>query len=114
MYARYNDVLAAMSELKTGKAVGPDGIPAEAFVYGGHPLIVLCCFFQYVSFYCYLAYCMFAFTSSVIVAIIIVYYCLRTKLAMQLSDISIYRAIAVVNAYSNCWNLYNVQIYCYN
>jgi len=39
------DVLAAMSELHTGKAVGPDGIPAEAFVYGGQRLAVLVCSF---------------------------------------------------------------------
>jgi len=30
-----NDVLAAISELETGKAAGPDGIRAEAFVYVG-------------------------------------------------------------------------------
>jgi len=29
------DIMAAMSELQTGIAVGPHGIPAEAFLYGG-------------------------------------------------------------------------------
>ncbi len=40
-----DDVLVAMSGLKTGKAVGPDGIPAEAFIYGGNRLAVLLCYF---------------------------------------------------------------------
>lgn len=61
------EVVAAMSELQTGKAVRPDGIPAEAFVYGGHRLAVLCCFFNMCLDYCYLPS---AFTSSVIVPII--------------------------------------------
>ena len=45
------DVLVAMSELKTGKAVGPDGIPAEAFIYGGHRLAVLLCYFLMRAFF---------------------------------------------------------------
>jgi len=40
------DVLAAMSELQTGKVVGHDGITAEACVYDRHGLAVLPCFFN--------------------------------------------------------------------
>ena len=66
------DVLKAMSELKAGKAVGPDGIPAEAFINGGHRLaVLLCCFFNMCLDYCYLPP---AFTASVIVPL------LKTKL----------------------------------
>jgi hypothetical protein len=40
------EVLAAMSKLQTRKAVGPDSIAAEIFVYGGHQLaVLLCCFY---------------------------------------------------------------------
>ena len=85
------DVLFAMSELKTGKAVGPDGIPAEAFIYGGHRLAVLLCyFFNACILYGYLPP---AFTASVIVPII------KNK-AGQLSDVNNYRAIAIANACS--------------
>ena len=85
------EVLAAMSELQTGKAVGPDGIPAEAFVYGGHRLaVLLCLFFNMRLDYCYLPS---AFTSSVIVPII-------ENKAGQLSDVNNYRAIAIANACS--------------
>jgi len=93
------DVLAAMSELQTGKAVGPDDIPAETFVYGRHRFAVflLCCLFNVCLDYCYLPS---AFTSSVIFAII------KNK-AGQLSDVNNYRAIAIANARLdlNCWNL---------
>jgi len=58
------DVLAAMSELQTGKAVGRDGIPAEAFVYGGHRLAVLLscfsiCALTIAIYFCiyFLSYC---------------------------------------------------------
>jgi len=100
-----NDVLAAMSELHTGKAVGPDGIPAEAFVYGGHGLaVLLCCYFKMCLDYCYLPS---AFTSSVIVHII------KNK-AGQLSDVNNYKAIAIANACSKLLESIVCKIYCYN
>jgi hypothetical protein len=86
-----HDVLAAVSEMKTGKAVGPDGIPAEAFIYGGHRLAVLFCYFLNMCLdYGYLPP---EFTASVIVPII------KNK-AGQLSDVNNYRAIAIANACS--------------
>jgi len=84
------DVMATMSELQTGKAVRPDGIPIEAFVYGGRRLaVLLCLFFQRVPWLLLLN----AFTSSVIVNII------KNK-AGQLSVVNNYRAIAIANACS--------------
>ena len=85
------DIFDALNRQKTGKAVGPDGIAMEAFLYGGHRLLVhigllFNLFIQY-------SYVPAVFMESKIIPLI------KSK-SGNLSDVNNYRAIAISTAIS--------------
>ena len=86
-----NEVETAISQLKGGKAVGPDGVPVEAYKYGGHRLVVyLALFFNMCLRGGYLPK---QFICSMFAPIV------KNK-SGDLSDVNNYRAIAISNASS--------------
>lgn len=85
------DVLRSLQKQKLGKAVGPDNVAMEAFVFGGSKLAVhLCLLFNLFVKHGYLPK---TFMSSLLVPLV------KCKNG-DLSDINNYRAIALSNALS--------------
>ena len=85
------DIITALQKLKKGRAAGPDGINAEAFIYGGHKLYVHIAFlFNLFISHCYLPS---EFMQSTVVPLV------KVK-GGNMQDINNYRAIALSNAFS--------------
>ena len=85
------DIETALNAQKFGKAAGPDGIHAEAFIYGGHRLrLYLCLLF---NLFLKHGYVPASFSQSIIIPLV------KSK-SGDLSDVNNYRAIALANSLS--------------
>ena len=86
-----NDVTAAISKQKLGKAIGTDGIAMEALVHGGAKLAIHIFFMFDLFIKC--GYLLEVFMNSVIVPLV------KCK-SGDLTDVNNYRAIAIPTAIS--------------
>ena len=91
-----HDIAKALGSAKLGKAIGPDGVAMEAFIYGGVKLqIHLCLLF---NMFIRTGHLPSTFMQSVIVPLV------KCK-SGDLSDVNNYRAISISNAITKLFEL---------
>ena len=101
-----DEVVKAISQMKTGKAVGPDGVDSEAYNYGGHRLTIYLTLLFNLCLWC--DHLPKDLICSMLVPLV------KNK-SGDLSDVNNYRAIAISNSCSKLLELvmynYFVSIY---
>ena len=91
-----NEVVTAISQIKTGKAAGPDGIAVEAYKYGGHRLAIYLTLLFNLCLWCN------HLPKNLICSLFVP---LVKNKSGDLTDVNNYRAIAISNSCSKILEL---------